>query len=452
MKYFVLYSTKSSRRRGQVSLLGLVETLCATGFGLWIALKHDYFTLLASSLILTVFVHLRSARSVKLAAIKLAQYSNHTHYLSLDLVAVFLGVGFLTLIWVNFSWIGFAWLIVAALLFAAIMLLSNRMMRLAPKGISDTISEYIEAVLRSLFRIFSIPISFGFAINLLIKATTARFCATIYYLGDGIRMMPVNWANLVLRTDVLTPPEILPDLKDFHPLNFHNLRGAKGSIPGFGRLGRTSVLVMLAVLFIPSVLYRFLLKSSFWMYFPLLWLASSPSEFRLKNGSLVWDEARGRSLFDWFSLSAAILSISIVVAKTWNSNRGVYSESWLYNRNLPNYFPAQILGLDPNKIGGWDLLPFFAAALSIVVLLWANSLNTRIKYRRAYLPSQIEIRILYVLVKLRNAITILIIGLGLASVLYFLYYHCRLPEVLQSIIGVALGPMQSCLAASGPLL
>ena len=70
---------------------------------------------------------------------------------------------------------------------------------------------------------------------------------------------------------------------------------------------------MSLILFGPTWLFRFTLKSTFLLYWPMLFVASAPKKRKTEDGDLEWDDTFGRTLKDYVVVLVALVVIAMTL-------------------------------------------------------------------------------------------------------------------------------------------
>jgi hypothetical protein len=137
-----------------------------------------------------------------------------------------------------------------------------------------------------------------------------RFHATVANLSAGIRAFPRNWQYLAFSTDILQAPELIPNLPKTHELQFEKFWNDLD----FNDLSDILISVLYRpVLYLPSLLYRYSLKSTAWLYLPLIYIAYLPGKLRGVEGRKVWVGYAGRTFLDWLGVVAALAALVVAV-------------------------------------------------------------------------------------------------------------------------------------------
>ena len=115
----------------------------------------------------------------------------------------------------------------------------------------------------------------GIVTGILIRALLIRVCATIAHLPMGIRKFSNNWATLTARTDIKTPPELIPGLPIDHVYRIEKLFKDFSTDDVWNRV---FTCFGIPIFFLLSLLYRYSLKSTAWLYLPLIYIVRLPTK------------------------------------------------------------------------------------------------------------------------------------------------------------------------------
>lgn len=216
-------------------------------------------------------------------------------------------------------------------------------------------------------------------LGLLIRVSWIRFTATMRHLRKGFLCITDNWVNLVARTDIFTPPEIVPGLPKDHPLTPANW--SKRTRIGNDVTIRTVAFIMRAM-YVPSLFYRLVLKSSILFYIPLFWIAFRPKQLKHdQNGETVWDPTLGRSPTDIVALVTSVAGVCLLFYRAWDQTGYSAAIEWADGVGAPSYWPLLASGISPSQVTKWHFLPGAAALLSLAVIFWSWNISFRVEKR-----------------------------------------------------------------------
>lgn len=141
----------------------------------------------------------------------------------------------------------------------------------------ETIIGKIEIILWISLSIFWV---FFWSVIINIYSILVRFVSTGRYLLRGVEALPLNIARLARSTAPLHIPELLPGLQPENSFRFSNVLFGALSAIAHGTVAErvlgVAKLIVLPVWFLPSWAYRFILKSTLWLWWILFFIGGKP--------------------------------------------------------------------------------------------------------------------------------------------------------------------------------
>ncbi len=116
----------------------------------------------------------------------------------------------------------------------------------------------------------------GAGLGIFMRACFIRFLSTINQPAAGLHAFPGNWLSLIIQTDMMQRPEVIPGLPDGHMLRSENRYEFWDDVSHLEDW--KNMLVVGFLLGLPFLLYRISLKSTAWLYLPLIYFAFSPTK------------------------------------------------------------------------------------------------------------------------------------------------------------------------------
>nr|VFJ90174.1 MAG: hypothetical protein BECKLFY1418A_GA0070994_101034 [Candidatus Kentron sp. LFY] len=120
----------------------------------------------------------------------------------------------------------------------------------------------------------TLPLSISSGTGFWLRSLGVRMLATLRHPVTGIEALPGNWRRILWAVDCRHAPELLPGL------SAHDTNTAL-SLPGLMEKMRTSDwpdrslgIMLIPIWFLPGFLYRWSLKSTCWLYLPLIYLGN----------------------------------------------------------------------------------------------------------------------------------------------------------------------------------
>ncbi|MEA2895184.1 MAG: hypothetical protein QOJ84_799 [Bradyrhizobium sp.] len=216
------------------------------------------------------------------------------------------------------------------------------------------------------------PTVFGSAAGVLLVCLAIRVWATLHYPLRGLKSLPRNFRRLWLCTGPFQPPELIPGLDGaesrFTPQSFWAQIYKRNTLSGYAISA-----VLLIAWFGPGMVYRFTLKSTFWVWWPLAFIVSSP---KLSKTPAWQYKAMVGTLIGWVAISLAsyadaVFLLNKFVSQIWH--KGFPDNPFL--TPLGYFFVLDWSG----KF--WPIFLIVGPTLSIVTLVWLN--RTFAKYKIA---------------------------------------------------------------------
>lgn len=468
-KSLVWISTPNSRESGHYTVLAIIETIAASAFGIWLFFATDYKYLLPSSLIIAFLMLLRSEQSVKLG-VELFETYRKQEQISKPVFILTICLAFIAAFGVTW-WLAGIWLSDhsgAILLWRAatlgLLAMSVGIAVTATQAMTETLGiaglvagaaaamvagvgtstitgmgTIAGAEIVTIVGITAVAIVIGsatgagmlFGINL--RAMIIRVYATTRNLFSGLLQIPNNWKTLSGKTDLKTAPELLPNLP--RTSIFHSGHATKSLIDDFKQRVYLKIAfrpIIILILFAPALLYRLYLKSTAWIYFPLVWLAYVPKVDKQPDGTLVWRSVRGTR--KWEAFGFVFGAISLMLFLVYISNIAAFLAALIWpaeNTDIPTFI-LFLQHLDTKAIvswqGAWKGFLALGSLLTLVLYIWADHITKD----KGKTPSQRTLRSVLVLANLKAMITLAWVLFTLGTVAYQLHSYGYMPAPLQS--------------------
>jgi len=231
--------------------------------------------------------------------------------------------------------------------------------------------------------VFAIPFLFVGPLLIRLWATLATLFREP---AECLRSIPGNWWNLIAETDVTELPQVVPGFHDTGPgprvPALWDMRLYAGSLfltfdrkPNPGRLVLLlfvafSWLVIVPFTFLPAWLYRWTLKSTFWIYLPLLWVVG-PAHFKRDSYWLRLQRIANDQLGVLFSV--VVIAMGLVKIRLWQTRAGLAET--LDATRLGRFFSDYVA---PNDMPAWQYAAIINGVLAIVMYAAARqALNAR---------------------------------------------------------------------------
>lgn len=456
-KSYVWRSTEASRAAGQVSILAVVETVLSVAACWGLAQWFDMTWILFTSVALAFFVLLRSDESIAQGRDRFIAYTNDeapltkTAWTLIFFIAVICAGA--TAWWLSIHWLndfsGWA-LILRSAIVSFIVSAVGIAAAIAAAGtvavaavVAEAVAEADAAMATGAGVPAGMKVLITFFPALLLgtacRAVAVRFWATLCHVHKGVPRFAKNWATLSLHTDLFTPPELIPDLPVEHRFHFNNF--CNEALSAKHLFQTTFMYITFFLFYLPSIFYRYYLKSTAWLYFPLIWIARVPGRVRGEDGKLIWDRAQRRSLMDKIGFGLASLTVGFFLWRIFDPLAVVQAiETLSSHSGLPTHPLLMFAGFEFSKIEGLHWLPPAAAACAVIAFLWTDRVHSRVDIYPDQQPGQVKIRTLLWLGNLAAGLAYAWIAIGVVELAWVTYDACQLPHYVQAGANALFGP------------
>ena len=209
----------------------------------------------------------------------------------------------------------------------------------------------------------------GGIVGYFIIALILRIGATVTHWFIGMKQLPYNWRENCFVVDVIEPPTLMPidesstDLKGLN--TWDDLRRTFGVLMSF---------ISGCVWFVPAYFYRFNIKSTFWFYWPLVFLLKSisPTQRNTPKTQILYPISNiGIILFNMVPILWLIYFVGTQVGliNTWEA--------------VPVY-AQYLLVLNWEQLDYWDLAHISVAGFTFAMVLLSCSIQPYYKDGYAY--------------------------------------------------------------------
>lgn len=265
------------------------------------------------------------------------------------------------------------------------------------------------------------------ALGVWLRTLAIRFAATIRHLPSGMPRVADNWRHALLVVDSHHPAELVPGLaSDGERLTITAI--VRSLEIGNGRLERLSGWLARIVWFVVALFYRWSVKSTCWLYLPLVYLAWP------HKGSDVDDRVWLRQLYRGrMEAVRRITGLLVVASAVWFT----FPVADLVDLHvtLP-YEPgiANLLAFDLAKVGEiplWQWCGLISAAATFIVWLASEKLQFRLDIAGDW-PERAA-HWLRLLVRGRSIVTVisLVMSVGYMVFVFPEYYPGGIPELIR---------------------
>lgn len=213
----------------------------------------------------------------------------------------------------------------------------------------------------------------GLFLGILLRALTTRVAASLVYFRSGLANLPDNWLRVVANSDTADLPELVPGVSRSAPE-----LGLKGwldeTLNKTNRTDQVTRFLIAPILFLPPILYRWSLKSTWWFYLPLVYLLYRPVWVTIDKERKARITARPGILYEWVFFLIAFGTVFFAILG-WIDYKGL-ATSLAASRDgafpLSPFILPFVLNLEGTEI--WHWLSVTSAGLTVFIFLWAQSL------------------------------------------------------------------------------
>ena len=220
---------------------------------------------------------------------------------------------------------------------------------------------------------------FGLLLTLLGPFHIRIWATVVYFFRDFcgcLRAIPPNWLNLVGSMDSSVAPQPIPGFRGRYITsatvsNLWDLRAFTDLIrhlktPGDARDSLEFTLaftIFFVCVFLPALLYRWSLKSTFWIYLPLLWVVA-PARAKARG---LWVRVEAVKNNRWIlAASAGVIGLWLVKLRLWQVQAGIFET--LDQTTIGPFISAYV---EPDSMPVWQYAGALNGALAIGMYVFA---------------------------------------------------------------------------------
>ncbi|CAA6825308.1 MAG: Unknown protein [uncultured Sulfurovum sp.] len=353
-KNWVWTSSVESADRLQFSVLALVETLVAVGISFFVWFYYGFYWHIITGLVVAPLFFLRTKKSEKEG---LLLFEKNINFLIISTFILFFILTFIHYQNLNFCKIhNFDYLFKGyiPLLDDINRFLENIQLYEIGQKVLDMRMLCLITIMIML--LFSLP------------ATMIKTFVTVKNFSLlSLQMIPRNWFKTILSIDFLHPLELIPgiektksDLKMKDYIIFQDLL--------FGK-------IYASLIFIPALIFRYSIKSTAWIYLPLIWLIQPQDKQNLTTRLKIESKNFIAYLMFFYSL-IVVLVFTLLPLIFPHTQLGIYLQTLAIPPTLNTIFFAYEFNL-------WHLTRLISALITIVFMFSF----TKILIRRETEPS-----------------------------------------------------------------
>lgn len=258
----------------------------------------------------------------------------------------------------------------------------------------------------------TLPIAIGLVAGVWLRSLFIRTMTTLRFVAVGITQFPDNWLRTIYIIDFLHLPEIVPGINNIAS-DFRIETITKTAHKQENAFFRMTIFLFLLILIIPALLYRWSLKSTCWLYLPVVYLFWPRRTTAAEDEWLLDDLNASRT-----EAASRVLAVAAIISTAWFTfNLQAVLAAHLA---LPKA-PAVLLALwafDLHSLAPWQGLTLASAAVTIFLFFFSE--KAREAYRRdisywltvAWLDRCARLRTLATLASLALALGYVVLALG----------------------------------------
>ncbi|MCP4182482.1 MAG: hypothetical protein GY761_04095 [Hyphomicrobiales bacterium] len=267
----------------------------------------------------------------------------------------------------------------------------------------------------------------GISVGTLIRAIATRFFASLRHIVKGVAAFQKNWQRTLFQIDLYHTPEMVPGVGEKIPdLNLGVMVEKTYSSNEISN--KINIAITLPIIFILSLFYRYSLKSTCWLYLPLIYVAHLPGRLQDGEERKAWLMGHTSKIQSWASLVFAVGSL--VFAELAYTDYGMFTDSQdtVQKYNLQAVPLTYLLVLDFSTFPIWHWFSLPAALLTVGLFFAINYLAVDIETRPKADVSGLHARTLIELSRLRNILVYIWIFITLYYFTETAYGMCKLPD------------------------
>ena len=447
-RHFVWWSSRDSIAAEKISLLAVTEVIFSVAAYWWIAWYFDTYAHLLISILVAPLVLLRSDESVALGVEMFSRYlkAGDAPLRSAKGVSVVIvsalaagAAGWLAADWFLIGHEGWP-LFWRATLIGLFALNAGLAVAVALAVTA------VELVAETIDRAGGVPepvMAFGvvlfLAFGVLIRAVATRLLASLRHIHRGAADFPKNWRRTLFQIDLRCAPELVPGIGE-EESEFSLEERIDEFISGAGIGEKTFQATFILIFFVPSLLYRYSIKSTCWLYLPLIYLAHLPGRLRGGEGRLVWTRALPAKFIEGIRFALAVLTLGIAVFALIDAAELLALLKAAGAGETPVTIFSLLVVLDFGDIRPWQYFTLPSAGLTILLVLWLDSIRKEEAAGATIDALGWKITTAIFTDRVRSLLVYIWLGLALYYFAEYAYGRCLLPDWITSSLEWRFGP------------
>ena len=282
----------------------------------------------------------------------------------------------------------------------------------------------------------------GLNVGVLFRAVATRLVASLRHIHRGAAAFPKNWRHTLFQIDLRCAPELVPGIGDEIPrlkLGSAIKYFVSGTDTNIGTKFYGAILI--TIFFIPSLLYRYSIKSTCWLYLPLIYLAHLPGRLRDSEGRLIWVRALPAKFIEWIRFALAALTLGIAVFALIDAAELLALLEKAGAGETPVTIFSLLVVLDFGDMRPWHYFTLPSAALTILLVLGLDSIRKEEAAGATIDALGWKITTAIFADRVRSLLVYIWLALALYYFTDYAYGRCRLPDWMASWLEWRFGPL-----------
>jgi hypothetical protein len=269
----------------------------------------------------------------------------------------------------------------------------------------------------------------GFSVGVWLRTIAIRFVATTCFLRTGFWNIPTNFRQTLFVIDLRHPAELIPGYRG----NFSTT--STEFIRGFASEGLFSSLfswIMFVVYFIPAYLYRLSIKSTCWLYLPLVYIAKE-QDLAITPAHFVDRVIRGG--WELWRRTLALLTLIAFAATTYASISFHEVTGSLTHRAISPDIISPIEFMFQFDFSGkwWQYCSLFGALITGWLFLQAKEMRVDLDHAKEVVRQVDRVKLM---MRVRNVLSVaLVLMIGVHALLSFSPVALYLPASILRGLG-----------------
>jgi hypothetical protein len=221
----------------------------------------------------------------------------------------------------------------------------------------------------------AIPTVLGSAVGIFLVGLSIRVAATLLHLRVGFLALPRNFRRLMFCTAPTQPPELVPGLIESQSrFTYAHMRNSYRDQTEL--LGRMFFFILRVIWFLLGWGYRFALKSTCWLWWPLARLGDEPKK-AIDDPELYCQEVMGSDIKRWFR---RVAWVNIAVFAIINAAHFWHRDSTIFGQPTPTILVMFLLFAVNAGVPPWQWTGVLRSATPLVIRYWTQHASIKLRY------------------------------------------------------------------------